>query len=134
MREAALSKPAQPAGAECAAFYPALIAAVPHRIAEPAQAIDGYWRQSACARPIAAAAAVRRRHPVGGDAGPVLRQGETLGLVGEMARQVALARCVVRLVQPDAGAIRFHDTDLAARPAGVEAVQTAFRYVRTVHC
>ena len=46
-------------------------------------------------------------------AGFVLHEGETLGLVGESGSgKSTLARCVVRLVQPEAGAIRFHDTDL----------------------
>jgi peptide/nickel transport system ATP-binding protein len=96
----------------------ALIAAVPHRVAEPAQVIGG---------PVLEAVGVRKTYRRGGglfgrgtpvhavaDADFVLRQGETLGLVGESGSgKSTLARCVVRLVQPDAGAIRFHDTDLA---------------------
>ncbi|HET6234778.1 MAG TPA: ABC transporter ATP-binding protein [Acetobacteraceae bacterium] len=96
----------------------ALIAAVPHRVAEPAQAIGG---------PVLEVVGVRKTYRRGGglfgggtpvhavaDADFVLRKGETLGLVGESGSgKSTLARCVVRLVQPDAGAIRFHDTDLA---------------------
>jgi ABC-type glutathione transport system ATPase component len=95
-----------------------LIAAVPHHVAAPAQVIG---------RPVLEAVGVRKTYRRGGglfgrgtpvpavtDADFVLREGETLGLVGESGSgKSTLARCVVRLVQPDAGAIRFHDTDLA---------------------
>ncbi len=51
--------------------------------------------------------------PAISDADIVLRKGETLGLVGESGSgKSTLARCVVNLVHPEAGAIRFHDTDL----------------------
>lgn len=47
------------------------------------------------------------------DASLVIRRGETLGLVGESGSgKSTLARCIVNLVQADAGVIRFHDTDL----------------------
>jgi ABC-type oligopeptide transport system ATPase subunit len=47
------------------------------------------------------------------DADIVLRKGETLGLVGESGSgKSTLARCIVNLVKPEEGAIRFHDTDL----------------------
>ncbi|MEJ0019576.1 MAG: ABC transporter ATP-binding protein [Acetobacteraceae bacterium] len=95
----------------------ALIAAVPHRMAKRAP-VEG--------RPVLEAVGVRKTFRRGGglfgggtavhavaDADFVLRKGETLGLVGESGSgKSTLARCVVRLVQPEAGAIRFHDTDL----------------------
>ncbi len=47
------------------------------------------------------------------DADIALRKGETLGLVGESGSgKSTLARCIVNLVKPEEGAIRFHDTDL----------------------
>ncbi|MBN8929236.1 MAG: ABC transporter ATP-binding protein, partial [Rhodospirillales bacterium] len=96
----------------------ALIAAVPHRAAA---------RPAVTGRPVLEAVGVRKTYRRGGglfgggatipavaDADFVLRKGETLGLVGESGSgKSTLARCVVRLVQPEAGAIRFHDTDLA---------------------
>jgi peptide/nickel transport system ATP-binding protein len=99
-------------------YTKALIAAVPHRSAGHTQAIG---------RPVLEAVGVRKTYRRGGglfgrgasvhavaDADFVLRKGETLGLVGESGSgKSTLARCVVRLVQPDEGAIRFHDTDLA---------------------
>jgi ABC-type glutathione transport system ATPase component len=95
----------------------ALIAAVPHAMSDLAQ-VTG--------RPVLEVVGVRKSYRRGGglfgggttvqavaDADFVLRKGETLGLVGESGSgKSTLARCVVRLVQPDAGAIRFYDTDL----------------------
>ncbi len=96
----------------------ALIAAVPHRMAAHNRA-EG--------RPVLEVVGVRKTFRRGAglfgggttvnavaNADFVLRKGETLGLVGESGSgKSTLARCVVRLVQPDEGAIRFHDTDLA---------------------
>ncbi len=92
----------------------ALIAAVPHRArmarppvpTEPVLVLDGVgktygggWR-----RPGTVAVA---------DASFTIRRGETLGLVGESGSgKSTLARCVVNLVQADAGTIRFEGTDL----------------------
>ncbi len=44
-----------------------------------------------------------------------IRRGETLGLVGESGSgKSTVGRCLVRLVDPDGGAVRFEDVDLAA--------------------
>ena len=94
-----------------------LIAAVPNRIAGRIQLIG---------RQVLEVVGVRKTYWRGGgifgggtpvqaveSADFVLHEGETLGLVGESGSgKSTLARCVVRLVQPDVGAIRFHDTDL----------------------
>jgi ABC-type glutathione transport system ATPase component len=98
-------------------YTKALIAAVPHRM-HALPEVTGH--------PMLELVGVRKTYRRGGglfgsgasvpavaDADLVLRQGETLGLVGESGSgKSTLARCVVRLVTPDAGAIRFHDTDL----------------------
>jgi len=65
-----------------------------------------YWRSGGLFAPRIGVPAVQ-------DADLVLRKGETLGLVGESGSgKSTLARCVVNLVKPEAGAIRFGDTDL----------------------
>jgi len=55
----------------------------------------------------------------------VLDANETLGIVGESGSgKTTLARCIVRLVRPDAGTIRFDGVDvLAASPAELRAVR-----------
>jgi peptide/nickel transport system ATP-binding protein len=99
-------------------YTKALIAAVPHLARPPEPAATG--------RPVLELVGVRKTFWRGGglfgrrvavpavsDADIVLRKGETLGLVGESGSgKSTLARCVVNLVHPEAGAIRFHDTDL----------------------
>ena len=99
-------------------YTKALIAAVPHR----ARAIEApatgrpvlemigvrktYWRSGGLLSPKVKVSAVK-------DADIALRKGETLGLVGESGSgKSTLARCIVNLVKPEEGAIRFHDTDL----------------------
>jgi ABC-type microcin C transport system duplicated ATPase subunit YejF len=94
-----------------------LIAAVPHRSAPPPQTEAArvleligvrktYWRGGGLL-------SRRSRVPAVQDADITLFKGETLGLVGESGSgKSTLARCIVRLIQPEAGAIRFHHTDL----------------------
>jgi ABC-type microcin C transport system duplicated ATPase subunit YejF len=98
-------------------YTKALIAAVPHRSAPPPQAEAArvlelvgvrktYWRGGGLL-------SRRSRVPAVQDADITLYKGETLGLVGESGSgKSTLAHCIVRLIQPEAGAIRFHDTDL----------------------
>jgi peptide/nickel transport system ATP-binding protein len=93
-----------------------LIDAVPHRAPASREAIGG--------RPVLELVGVgktyRTRSLFGGRVVPAVKsatlrihRGETLGLVGESGSgKSTLARCVCRLVVPDGGAIRFHDTDL----------------------
>jgi peptide/nickel transport system ATP-binding protein len=99
-------------------YTKSLIAAVPHR----ARAIQA----PATGKPVLELVGVKKsylrsgglfsphvRVPAVQDADIVLRKGETLGLVGESGSgKSTLARCVVNLVKPEEGAIRFHDTDL----------------------
>jgi peptide/nickel transport system ATP-binding protein len=55
----------------------------------------------------------RHRFKAVDDANILVRQGETFGLVGESGSgKSTLARCVVNLVKPDDGDIRFDDTNL----------------------
>jgi ABC-type glutathione transport system ATPase component len=101
-------------------YTKALIDAVPHGSAAPEPTNRG--------RRILEAVGVRKTYRRGGglfrrgteieaviDSDFSLHQGETLGLVGESGSgKSTLARCIVRLVQPEAGAIRFDDTNLLA--------------------
>jgi len=94
------------------AYTRALIAAVPHRAAaarpqnDRRKLLELVGVDKVYARGRAAFKAVD-------NANLVIRQGETLGLVGESGSgKSTLARCVVNLVKPDGGAIRFDDTDL----------------------
>jgi ABC-type oligopeptide transport system ATPase subunit len=48
-----------------------------------------------------------------------IEEGETFGLVGESGSgKTTIGRCVLRLVEPTAGEIRFRDRDLLALPRG----------------
>ena len=93
-------------------YTQALIAAVPHRSRAP--------RPPITTPPLLVLDQVgktygRGRHGVAAvvDVQLEIRQGETLGLVGESGSgKSTLARCVVNLVQADAGTIRFDGTDL----------------------
>jgi ABC-type glutathione transport system ATPase component len=94
-----------------------LIAAVPRRAPEARASVGG--------RPVLELVGVVKTYHSrslfgGGRVVPAVKsanlrihRGETLGLVGESGSgKSTLARCVCRLVIPDEGAIRFHDTDL----------------------
>jgi peptide/nickel transport system ATP-binding protein/oligopeptide transport system ATP-binding protein len=61
-----------------------------------------------------------------------LAANETLGIVGESGSgKTTLARCIVRLIRPDGGAIRFEGVDvLAASPADLRAVR---RHVQLIY-
>ncbi len=93
-----------------------LIAAVPHTTPPPRPAPPGH---PITGRPILELVGVTKTYR-GRGAVPAVHQaslrigrGETLGLVGESGSgKSTLARAIVRLVIPESGAIRFHDTDL----------------------
>ncbi len=98
-------------------YTQALVAAVPHGrhagravvAGEPVLALEGVGKT------YGGRGLFRRTAPVQAvaDAAFVIRRGETLGLVGESGSgKSTLARCVVGLVQADAGTIRFHGDDL----------------------
>jgi peptide/nickel transport system ATP-binding protein len=105
----------------------ALIAAVPHGRARPAEVLSP--------DPVLALRGVRKSFRRGGglfrrgspiaavaDATFTLVKGETLGVVGESGSgKSTLARCVVRLIQPEQGEIAFRGTDLL--PLGRAAMQ-----------
>jgi peptide/nickel transport system ATP-binding protein len=88
-----------------------LIAAVPNTTPEPRPAPEG--------RPVLELVGVSKTYrgsrsvPAVHEASLHIGRGETLGLVGESGSgKSTLARTIVRLAIPEAGAIRFHDTDL----------------------
>ena len=87
-----------------------LIAAVPNTTPEPRPAPEG--------RPILELVSINKTYrgrtvPAVNEASLRIGRGETLGLVGESGSgKSTLARSIVRLVIPESGAIRFHDTDL----------------------
>jgi oligopeptide transport system ATP-binding protein len=60
-----------------------------------------------------------------------LAANETLGVVGESGSgKTTLARCIVRLVRPDAGGVRFEGTDvLAASPAELRAIRRQIQLI-----
>ena len=93
------------------AYTQQLIAAVPHGTPAARAAIEG--------RPLLELVGIRKTYggrratPAVQDATLRVARGETLGLVGESGSgKSTLARCVVRLVVPESGVIRFGDTDL----------------------
>jgi peptide/nickel transport system ATP-binding protein len=100
-------------------YTKALIAAVPPLFPPPAQAVG--------TEPILRIEHLSKTYRGGGlfgrnrrivhavrDANLTLPRGGTLGIVGESGSgKSTLARCLVRLLDPDAGAIRLGETDLA---------------------
>jgi len=90
----------------------ALIAAVPHRAARSRPAKER--RKLLELVGVDKSYARGRQHfKAVDDAHLTIRQGETFGLVGESGSgKSTLARCVVNLVKPDGGDIRFDDTNL----------------------
>ena len=76
---------------------------------------------------------LRRRRAVraASDVSLSLRRGETLGIVGESGSgKSTVARCIVRLVDPTAGAVRLHGTDLA--PLSPRALRPHRRRIQIV--
>ena len=117
------------------AYTKALIAAVPHgtppasrdaagETVLEARGVEKTYRRGGW---FGAKALVRAVH----DADFVLRKGETLGLVGESGSgKSTLARCVVHLVQPDAGSMLFHGEDL--RPLSRAAMKPYRKRIQMV--
>jgi peptide/nickel transport system ATP-binding protein len=65
------------------------------------------------------------------DVSLALRRGETVGIVGESGSgKSTFARCVVRLLNPDSGAIRLHGTDIV--PLGRAALRPHRRRIQMV--
>ena len=103
------------------AYTKALIAAVPPLAAPPPRPFS--------AEPILKLEGVSKTYRTGGflgrnrrvtravrDVSLELPRGGTLGIVGESGSgKSTLARCVMRLIKPDAGAIRLEGTDLATQ-------------------
>ncbi len=59
----------------------------------------------------------RRKVAAAVDVAFAIRPGRTLGIVGESGSgKSTVARCVMRLLEPDTGAIRVDDTDIARSP------------------
>lgn len=65
------------------------------------------------------------------DVSLTLAEGETLGMVGESGcGKTTLARCLLRLVTPTAGTIRFRGQDITrARPRALRAVRSQLQMV-----
>ena len=99
-------------------YTQALIAAVPHGApARPGrERRRRCWRWRACGKTYGGSGLFRRGRPCAGRRRTRSWRsgaGETLGLVGESGSgKSTLARCIVNLVRAEAGAIRFHGTDL----------------------
>jgi peptide/nickel transport system ATP-binding protein len=105
----------------------ALIAAVPHGRARPAEALapETVLEVRNLGKSFRRGGGLfRRGSPVlaVSDASFAVAKGETLGVVGESGSgKSTLARCVVRLIEPERGAVAFHGTDLL--PLGRAAMQ-----------
>ncbi len=111
-------------------YTKALIAAVPSlvprparaRTAEPVLTIDGLGKTYRSGGGFFGFGGRERRVVAADDVDLELMRGETLGIVGESGSgKSTVARCIVRLNEPDAGSILLQGTDL--RPLGRAAMR-----------
>lgn len=128
--EAVLADPRHPYTRRLLAAVPALKPPPPRTIArtEPAIAVSGldktYRKRAGWLGPVRTVTAARQVEFA-------IRPGETLGLVGESGSgKSTVARCCLRLIEPDAGAIRIGD--LSVRELSPRAFRPHRRRIQMV--